>query len=365
MDTVYVAMCADVLHRGHVNLLKNAAQYGRVVVGLLSDRAVASFKRVPFMTYQDRLAVVQDLIYVDEVVQQDATTPAPYIAQMRPEVFVHGDDWCNGRETFVRDSVIAALESYGGKLIEVPYTKGVSSTSLQGRLRRHEIDTRRGSERLSVILDSKLKCRGCSVTTLSELPVMGAAKAKRKAFDFISFRFSSQTDTLDLNLYFEATKLVDKPLIFDAREFPASTKSILERGHIVGAAGIHVDLKTLLADETLLDSLLETTGFDNQILVATATFLELKEICASAPKVLASLDVLLTRVASIEDAHSAEQSFKNICPPNSITTGYEVADSAVIAEDMLPFDRRQIVILHTVDASKAESLLEQIQTVHT
>ncbi|MGH0004772.1 adenylyltransferase/cytidyltransferase family protein [Pseudovibrio ascidiaceicola] len=365
MNTVYVAMCADVIHRGHINLLKNAAQHGRVVVGLLSDSAVASFKRVPFMAYQDRLSVVQNLRYVDEVIQQDATTPAPYIEQMQPEVFVHGDDWCNGRETFVRDSVVAALDAYGGKLVEVPYTKGVSSTSLQTRLRRHEIETGHGSKRLSAILKSKKISRGCSVKSLTDVPDIGAVKVERKSFDFISFGFSPSTDPRDMNLYFEAVKFAEIPVLFDCRGHSAYIKEVLERSHIVGSAGFHVDLKALMQDEDVLESLLEATGFDSQLLVVTATPSELSKLLSSSPKVLDCIDVLLARVETKEEARSADQGFRNICSATSIATGYEIANPKLISEDALHVDDRSFVVLHSVDVPGATTLLEQIQTVRT
>jgi phosphoenolpyruvate phosphomutase / 2-hydroxyethylphosphonate cytidylyltransferase len=61
MVDVYVAMAADIIHRGHISLLTEATKYGKVTVGLLTDRAIASYKRVPYMSFDERKTVVENL----------------------------------------------------------------------------------------------------------------------------------------------------------------------------------------------------------------------------------------------------------------------------------------------------------------
>lgn len=136
---VYVGMSADLVHPGHINVLARAAELGRVTVGLLTDAAIASYKRVPHMTYEQRLAVVSRLEMVAEVVPQETLDYRPNLERLRPDYVVHGDDWREGVQRDTRQQVIDALSAWGGELVEVAYTDGVSSSQLRASL--HEIGT--------------------------------------------------------------------------------------------------------------------------------------------------------------------------------------------------------------------------------
>ena len=131
---VYVGMCADILHPGHIALLERASELGAVTVGLLSDTAIASYKRPPLMSYAERHAVVKSLTFVDEVIPQDSLDYSDNLRSLRPDYVVHGDDWAHGIQAETRESVRSVLREWGGSLVEVPYTKGISSTELQQRL---------------------------------------------------------------------------------------------------------------------------------------------------------------------------------------------------------------------------------------
>lgn len=133
---VYVGMSADIIHAGHINLIKAAAKLGRVTVGLLTDEAIASYKRVPIVSYEQRLQVVTGLVGVSEVVRQSTLDYRPNLIEIRPDFVVHGDDWRNGVQSKTRDQVIEVLKLWGGELVEVPYTEGVSSTDLIEMIRR-------------------------------------------------------------------------------------------------------------------------------------------------------------------------------------------------------------------------------------
>ncbi len=133
--TVYVGMSADLVHPGHLNVLRRAAELGDVTVGLLTDAAIASYKRVPFMTFEQRLAVVESLRYVRKVVPQTTLDYVPNLRALRPDYVVHGDDWRSGPQRRTRERVIEALAEWGGELVEVPYTEGISSTQLHGAMR--------------------------------------------------------------------------------------------------------------------------------------------------------------------------------------------------------------------------------------
>ena len=133
--TVYVGMSADLVHPGHLNIIKRAAELGEVTVGLLTDKAIASYKRVPYMTFEQRRIVVENLKGVTKVIPQETLDYVPNLTSMRPDFVVHGDDWREGVQRETRQKVIDALKVWGGELIEVPYTEGISSTALQKALK--------------------------------------------------------------------------------------------------------------------------------------------------------------------------------------------------------------------------------------
>jgi phosphoenolpyruvate phosphomutase / 2-hydroxyethylphosphonate cytidylyltransferase len=134
--TVYVGMSADLVHPGHINILRQAAELGEVTVGLLTDEAIASYKRLPHMTYEQRKDVVENLKGVARVVPQDTLDYVPNLERLKPDMVVHGDDWRTGVQQRTRQRVIDTLEQWGGRLVEVPYTQGISSTQLHGSLKQ-------------------------------------------------------------------------------------------------------------------------------------------------------------------------------------------------------------------------------------
>jgi phosphoenolpyruvate phosphomutase / 2-hydroxyethylphosphonate cytidylyltransferase len=133
--TVYVGMSADLIHPGHINILQRAAELGDVTVGLLTDAAIASYKRLPHMTFDQRRAVVENLKGVVSVVPQETLDYVPNLRRLRPDFVVHGDDWRTGVQKHTRQRVIEALAEWGGELVEVGYTDGISSTQLNASLR--------------------------------------------------------------------------------------------------------------------------------------------------------------------------------------------------------------------------------------
>jgi len=130
---VYLGMTVDVLHHGHINIIEEARKYGDIVIGLLTDAAVADHKRLPYLTYDQRLKIVENLRGVVEVVPQHEWDYSHNIRKYRPDFMIHGDDWLDGRDAGIRDRVIEALGEYGGQLIEIPYTQGVSSGAIVTR----------------------------------------------------------------------------------------------------------------------------------------------------------------------------------------------------------------------------------------
>jgi phosphoenolpyruvate phosphomutase len=123
-------MSADLIHPGHLNILAKARELGSVTVGLLTDKAIASYKRLPHMTFEQRAQIVENLKGVDQVVAQETLDYVPNLQRLKPRYVVHGDDWQSGVQRTTRQRVIDCLAEWGGELIEVPYTPNVSSTNL-------------------------------------------------------------------------------------------------------------------------------------------------------------------------------------------------------------------------------------------
>ncbi len=132
---VYVGMSADLIHPGHLNIIKQAQKHGEVVVGLLTDQAIATYKRLPFMNFSQRQVVVESLKGVSRVIAQETLDYVPNLRALKPDFVVHGDDWKSGIQQETRQRVIDALKEWGGELIEIPYTDGISSTALNKAIR--------------------------------------------------------------------------------------------------------------------------------------------------------------------------------------------------------------------------------------
>ena len=135
MTKVYVGMSADLIHPGHINILNEASKYGSVIVGLLTDEAIASYKRLPSLTYEQRKHIIENIKGVDEVIPQTTLDYVENLKKIKPSYVVHGDDWKTGVQSKVRDRVIKCLEEWGGELIEPEYTKNISSTLLHKNLK--------------------------------------------------------------------------------------------------------------------------------------------------------------------------------------------------------------------------------------
>jgi phosphoenolpyruvate mutase len=130
MKKVYVGMSADLIHPGHLNILMKASELGKVTVGLLTDKAIASYKRLPFMEFEMRKNVLESIKYVSNVIPQNTLDYTENLKNLKPDFVVHGDDWKEGIQQTTRNQVIEILKEWGGELIEVAYTQGISSSKL-------------------------------------------------------------------------------------------------------------------------------------------------------------------------------------------------------------------------------------------
>ena len=132
---VYIAMSADILHIGHLNIIKEAAKYGNLTVGVLTDKAIASYKRLPYLPYETRSKTVENIKGVNTVIAQDTLDYTQNLLKLKPNYVVHGDDWKTGIQSAVREKVINTIKNWGGELIEPSYTEGISSTMLNASLK--------------------------------------------------------------------------------------------------------------------------------------------------------------------------------------------------------------------------------------
>ena len=131
---VYLGMIADIMHPGLINIINEGAKYGDVIIGLYTDKAIATHKRLPYLTYEQRETVVRSIHGVSDVVPQDDWSYVPNLVKYKPDYIIHGDDWLQGPDKYIRDEVFKVMEGLGGKVIEIPYTKGITSSGLAEEL---------------------------------------------------------------------------------------------------------------------------------------------------------------------------------------------------------------------------------------
>jgi len=134
MKKIYAGMAADLLHHGHINIIKEAKKYGKVIIGLLTDEAIESYKRIPALSYKHRKTIIENIKGVNKVVSQNTLSYKKNLERIKPDFVIHADDWRNGPQKNTRQEVIEVLSEWGGELIEVPYTEGISSTKLHKEL---------------------------------------------------------------------------------------------------------------------------------------------------------------------------------------------------------------------------------------
>lgn len=268
-ENVYVAMSADLIHPGHINIIQQAGGYGPIIVGLLTDKAIASYKRVPYMTYEQRATVVNQLKGVARVVPQHTLDYTDNLRYYKPRYVVHGDDWQSGIQKKTRDLVVETLKEWGGKLIEIPYTEGISSTKLNKALTEIGTTPEIRMSKLRRILDVKGFARIMEVHNgLTGLIVENTQVKKRSVLhEFDGMWESSLTDsaskgkpdielvdvTSRMQTINEILEVTTKPMIVDGdtggkiEHFVYTVRS-LER---VGVSAVIIEDKTGLKRNSL------------------------------------------------------------------------------------------------------------------
>jgi phosphoenolpyruvate phosphomutase len=229
---VYIALSVDIIHEGHINILKTAYKYGDVIVGLLTDEAIASYKNIPHLNYNRRKIIVQNIKYVKKVVPQYTLSYVTNLNLIKPDIVVHGDDWKQGVQKNIRKEVIKTLKKWSGKLIEPKYTNNISSTILRDKILEIAASPQNRVSKLKRLFSSKDIVRILeSHNSLTGLIIENLKLIKKnKYLEFDGMWSSSLTDSAtkglpdNSSLSFSAriTSLNDlmdvttKPLVFDA-----------------------------------------------------------------------------------------------------------------------------------------------------
>ena len=224
-------LAVDILHNGHLNIINKAKKYGRVIIGLLSDSAIGEYKSLPSLGYDERLNIVRNIKNVSKIIRQDTWDYSEVIKKLKPNYFVHGDDWKSGIQKKTRKKVIQLLKKNNGKLIEVPYTKNISSSSIKLDLLNYLTPPSRTSILNRLIQSKKIVRVIESHSPLTGLIIENTKIIRKKRIEeFDGMWSSSLTDSslkgkpdnqsLDFSSRFnDIGNLMDvttKPLIFDA-----------------------------------------------------------------------------------------------------------------------------------------------------
>jgi phosphoenolpyruvate phosphomutase len=152
---VYIGMSADLIHQGHLNVIAEGRILGKVIIGLLTDEAIASYKRLPLIAFNERKLIVENLKGVEKVVPQTSLDYASNLKAIKPDYVVHGDDWKRGIQKEIRQGVIDTLAEWGGVLVEPKYTEGISSTDLISAVKAQGITPGKRMRTLRRLIDIK------------------------------------------------------------------------------------------------------------------------------------------------------------------------------------------------------------------
>jgi len=155
MKKVYVSLIADLLHAGHINILKKASKLGEVTVGLLTLRACGELNDIPYLDYEKRKDVLENLKMVSNVIPQESASYKENLLKLKPDFVVHGDDWKYSFKKKYREEVIELLKEWGGELIEIPYSKDISEVNIKENMRKLGITTGARLERLRKLIEAK------------------------------------------------------------------------------------------------------------------------------------------------------------------------------------------------------------------
>jgi len=288
MKKVYIGMSADIIHPGHLNIIKKGQELGEVTIGLLTDQAISSYKRLPYLTYDQREEILNNIKGVVNVIKQDTLDYTENLKIIKPDYVVHGDDWKEGVQRSTREKVVKTLKKWNGQVIDIPYTKGINSTLLQGKIMDIGTTPDIRRKRLRRLIESKSIVRILeSHSGLTGLIIENTkVESKGKIIEFDGMWSSSLTDSTskgkpDIEAVDLTTRLqpindmletTTKPLIYDGdtggkTEHFVFTVRTLER---LGVSAIIIEDKTGLKKNSLFGTEIKQTqdsieNFSNKI----------------------------------------------------------------------------------------------------
>ena len=269
IKNVYVAIAADILHEGHINILKIASKYGKVTVGLLTDEAISQYKRIPHLDFNRRKKVVSSLRYVDKIVMQRSLDHTENLLKYKPDIVVHGDDWKKGILNKTRQKVIKLLKKWNGKLIEPKYTTNYSINKFKRKvlevgttpdIRRSKLRRLLNAKKLVRILETHSPLAGLIVENTN-------LYKKNKLKEFDGMWSSSLTDSVVRGMpdnqsvdystrtmgLIEIFNVTTKPLIFDIDNGgqPEHLPYVIKKLESIGVSAIIMEDKIGLKKNSL------------------------------------------------------------------------------------------------------------------
>jgi len=264
---VYVGFCADLIHHEHINIIKQAKELGEVTVGLLTDKAISTYKQVPLIPFEQRKIIVENIKGVSKIIPQETLDYVPNLRKLKPNYVVHGSDWKTGIQKSTRERVVKVLKEWGGKVIDVPYVEGISSTNLRNNERMKGITNEIRMKRLRRLLEFKPIVRVLEAHNGLTASLIENLEVDKKEFDCAWI--SSLTDSLAkgkpdtgivdltsrINTINQVLESTTKPILLDIDdggeiEHFASAVRTLER---LGVSAIVVEDKRGLKENSLFN----------------------------------------------------------------------------------------------------------------
>ena len=277
MKKVYVSLIADLVHGGHISILKEAKSHGDVTVGLLTSTAINELNDFAYLKYKQRLSVIENLEMVSNVVPQESASYLKNLIELKPDIVVHGDDWKTGPQSKYREEVINLLKQWGGKLVEIAYSSDISDKNIKDQLKRLGVTTVSRLQRLKHLIKNKkiiliLEAHNALSALIAENTIV-ERNGNKVSFDGVWS--SSLTDstakgkpdieaidiTSRINAVNEIFEVTTKPMIFDGdtggkiEHFEFTVKS-LER---TGVSAIVIEDKTGLKKNSLFGNEVKQT----------------------------------------------------------------------------------------------------------
>lgn len=277
MKSVYIAISTDIIHSGHINVINEGAKYGEVTIGLLSDKAISEYKRMPLLSLEERKVIISNIKNVTKVVTQNSLDYTDILNELKPDFVVHGDDWKEGVQQQIRAKVIETLKKWGGQLIEVPYTKGLSASDMEEKARKllNTPDTRRASLKKMIAAKPYIRVieadNGLTGLIAETVSVINPETGFKKEFDAMwvsslcdsTFKGKPDIELVDqtsrLKTIDEIMEVTTKPIILDGdtggkvEHFVFNVKT-LER---MGVSAIIIEDKTGLKQNSLFGTEVE------------------------------------------------------------------------------------------------------------